>query len=99
MWSTLMHRFGRFPFFTLDKRQWMKNVISQEVEKGSSVVMFYVDIVKLTEVENRYGDVIAKRVLYIFERIMPAVSRHVFEIRGKILAIQKLWGDDFAIYV
>ncbi|KQL49241.1 diguanylate cyclase [Brevibacillus choshinensis] len=99
MWSTLMHRFGRFPFFTLDKRQWMKNVISQEVEKGRSVVMFYVDIVKLTEVENRYGDVIAKRVLHIFERIMPAVSRHVFEIRGKILAIQKLWGDDFAIYV
>ncbi|MGG1663883.1 GGDEF domain-containing protein [Brevibacillus sp. NRS-1366] len=99
MLSTLIKRFRRFPFFSLDKRQWMKNVISQEVDKGHSVVMFYVDIVKLTDVENRYGDSSAKRVLHIFERILPAVSRQVFEIKGKILAIQKLWGDDFAIYV
>jgi len=99
MWSTLMHRFRRFPFFSLDKRQWMKQVISQEIEKGRSVILFYVDIVKLTELENRYGDMIAKRVLHIFERILPAVTRHVFDFRGKALAIQKLWGDDYAIYV
>lgn len=99
MWSMLTRKFRRFPVFSLDKRQWMKNVIHQEVGKGKRVIMFYVDIVKLTEVENRYGDVIAKRVLHIFERILPHVSRQVFEIRGSILAIQKLWGDDFAIYV
>lgn len=100
MWlSTLLKPFRRFPFFSLDKRQWMNKVIRQEVDKGRSVIMFYVDIVKLTEVENRYGDIVAKRVLQIFERILPAVSRQVFEIRGRILLIQKLWGDDFAIYV
>lgn len=99
MWSTLKQHFRRIPFFSLDKRQWMKQIIRQEVDKGRSIIMFYVDIVKLTEVENRYGDVIAKRVLQQFERIMPPVSRQVFEMRGKILAIQKLWGDDFAIYV
>ncbi|WP_312108684.1 bifunctional diguanylate cyclase/phosphodiesterase [Brevibacillus reuszeri] len=99
MLSTLIKRFRRFPFFSLDKRTWLKNVIGQEFDKGRSVVMFYVDIVKLTDVEYRYGDSSAKRVLQIFERILPAVSRQVFEIKGNILAIQKLWGDDFAIYV
>ncbi|MFD2371828.1 EAL domain-containing protein [Brevibacillus sp. GCM10020057] len=99
MWSTLMQRFRRFPFFSLDRHQWMKQILSQEIEKGRSVVMFYVDIVKLTELENRYGVTVAKRVLHAFERILPAVTRQVFDLRGKSLAIQKLWGDDYAIYV
>ncbi|MCG5249951.1 bifunctional diguanylate cyclase/phosphodiesterase [Brevibacillus agri] len=99
MLSTLIRRFRCFPYFSLDKRQWMKTVIRQEINKGRNVVLFYVDIVKMTEVEQRYGDTSAKRVLHIFEGILPAVARQAFEIKGRILAIQKLWGDDFAIYV
>lgn len=98
MLSTLIKRFRRIPYISLDKRQWMKAMIRQEVEREKKVVMFYIDIVKLTEVEQRYGDTSAKRVLHIFESILPAVARQAFEIKGRIIAIQKLWGDDFAIY-
>lgn len=98
MLSTLVKRFRRIPFFSLDKRQWMKAIIRQEVERDNKVVMFYIDIVKLTEIEQRYGDTSVKRVLHIFESILPAVAREAFEIKGRIIAIQKLWGDDFAIY-
>jgi diguanylate cyclase (GGDEF)-like protein len=99
MWSTLLNRLQRFSIHSLDRRPRIKSMIAQEVGKGAAVVLFYVDIVKMTEIENRYGDAVAKRVLHIFERTLPAVCRDVFEIKGKVLAIQKLWGDDFAIYV
>jgi len=77
----------------------LKAAINQEISRGHTVLLFYVDIAKLTEIENRYGDTVAKRVLHRFEKALYQVSRTIFEIRGKLLAIQKLWGDDFAIYV
>lgn len=99
MWSKLRKRFRRFSVFALDKRRTITSMIAEEVGNGATVVLFYVDIVKLTDIENRYGDLIAKRVLHIFERTLPTVCQDVLEIKGRVLAIQKLWGDDFAIYV
>jgi EAL domain-containing protein (putative c-di-GMP-specific phosphodiesterase class I)/CBS domain-containing protein/GGDEF domain-containing protein len=99
MWSSLLARIRRRSVFTTDKRYYIKSILSQEVAKGSNVILFYVDIVKMTEIENRYGDTSAKRVLQMFERTVQAVSRMIFEIKGNVLGIQKLWGDDFAIYV
>ncbi|MGA3513631.1 hypothetical protein, partial [Lactiplantibacillus plantarum] len=68
MWSKLRKRFRRFSVFALDKRRTITSMIAEEVGNGATVVLFYVDIVKLTDIENRYGDLIAKRVLHIFER-------------------------------
>ncbi|USG63578.1 EAL domain-containing protein [Brevibacillus ruminantium] len=99
MWSKLTKRLRRFSIFSLDRRSTITSLIGQEVRVGKTVVLFYVDIVKMTDIENRYGDLIAKRVLHIFERILPGVCRDVLEIKGQVLAIQKMWGDDFAIYV
>jgi len=82
-----------------DVRHYMKTAISQEVRKGAQVILFYVDIVRLTELEQRLGDQAAKRVLQILEKTLFNVSRELFEIKGKLLGIQRLWGDDFAIYV
>lgn len=99
MWSTLLNRLQRFSILSLDRRPRLTSMIAQEVGKGAAVVLFYADIVKMTAIENRYGDTAAKRVLHIFERTLPEVCRDVFEIKGKVLAIQRLWGDDFAVYV
>jgi diguanylate cyclase (GGDEF)-like protein len=99
MWSKLLKRFRPFSVFTTDRRFYVKSIISQEVTRGSTVILFYVDIVKMTEIENRYGDTIAKQVLQIFERTLLTVSRMIFEIKGKVVGIQRLWGDDFAVYV
>lgn len=96
-WAKGLRR--RFSIFSLDKRSTVTSQIGQEVRGGATVVLFYADIVRMTEIENRYGDMIAKRVLHIFERILPGVCRDVLEIKGRVLAIQRMWGDDFAIYV
>ncbi len=99
MWSSLVNRLRRNPVYTTDMRYYVRSIISQEVAKGNTVILFYVDIVKMTEIEYRYGDTSAKRVLQMFERTIQTVSRMIFEIKGIVLGIQKLWGDDFAIYV
>jgi diguanylate cyclase (GGDEF)-like protein len=99
MFSSLFSLLRRKTIVTTDKRYYVKAAIQHEVMRGASVVLFYVDIVKLTEIETRYGDNTAKRVLQIFEKTLLMVARQIFEIKGKLLGIQKLWGDDFAIYV
>ncbi|UFJ42845.1 EAL domain-containing protein [Brevibacillus humidisoli] len=87
------------PIFLTEKKMRLKSLISQEIARGASVLLFYVDIVKLTEVETRYGDLAAKHLLQRFEKILYAVSRNLFDAAGKLLGVQNLWGDDYAVYV
>lgn len=98
MFSKLWHKFYQPPIIWSEKKFRLKSLISQEVASGASVVLFYVDIVKMTEIEHRYGDLFAKRVLHRFEKVVHTAADRLFQIKGKLLGIQKLFGDDFAIY-
>ncbi|MGE5703660.1 MAG: GGDEF domain-containing protein [Clostridia bacterium] len=75
-----------------------KSAIAHEMRKESAVVLFYVDIVRLTEIENRYGDMTAKRVITRYEHVLPEVAHSILGIKGAVLGILKLWGDDYAVY-
>jgi len=99
MVPSLMNWFRREQIYSSEKRYKLKKTIAQEKSRGAAVIMFYIDIVKLTEIENRYGDQAAKRVLRIFERTLVNEARNILEIKGKVMGIQRLWGDDFSIYV
>lgn len=99
MWTSLLQKFSKTPIVLTEKKFRLKTVISQEIASGASVLLFYVDIVKLTDIEHRYGDMVAKRIIHRFEKIVLSAAKRVFEIKGKLLGIQKLFGDDFAIYV
>lgn len=93
-----MRSFGRMPFLLRENRVGFKAAISQELRKESAVILFYVDIVRLTEIETRYGDMTVKRVLAHYEQLLPEVAQAILGIKGLVLGIVKLWGDDFAIY-
>lgn len=99
MFSSLASLLRQKKMMWTDRRYYVKSAISQEVTRGASVQLFYVDIVKLTDIENRYGDHTAKQVLQTFEKTIYHTAGQILEIKGKLLGIQKLWGDDFAIYV
>ncbi|MGN7468883.1 EAL domain-containing protein [Brevibacillus sp. SAFN-007a] len=98
MLSTLIRLFRGVPPYFPDQREWMKAIMRQEMDKGRHVVLFYVDIVNRTETQQRYGATSAKRMLPVLAEILPAVARQALEIKGRILTIQQLGGDDFAIY-
>ncbi|WP_255298359.1 EAL domain-containing protein [Brevibacillus dissolubilis] len=98
-WMDWLSALRPTPFVMSNKKFRLKTTIGQEISRGSVVMLFYVDIVRLTEIENRYGDTAAKRILLRFEKVLAQAAKQIFEIKGKLLAIQKLWGDDFAIYV
>lgn len=98
MFSALWNKLRHHPVIWTEKKFRLKSLINQEVTSGASVLLFYVDIVKLTEIEHRYGDLFAKRVLHRFEKVVHTAADRLFQIKGKLLGIQKLFGDDFAIY-
>ncbi|WP_126427412.1 bifunctional diguanylate cyclase/phosphodiesterase [Brevibacillus marinus] len=95
-WQRLL---GKRPVILAGKKMRLRSRISQEISRGASVLLFYVDIVKLTEVETRYGELAAKHLLERFEKILYGVSRTVFADTGNLLGIENLWGDDYAVYV
>ncbi|MGC5324490.1 GGDEF domain-containing protein [Brevibacillus sp. SYSU BS000544] len=98
MLRSLFHLFNKTPIVLSEKKYRLQTVISQTFATGSTVVLFYVDIVKLTDIEHRYGDMVTKRIIQRFERIVMSAAKRIFGIKGKLLGIQKLFGDDFAIY-
>ncbi|RNB81575.1 GGDEF domain-containing protein [Brevibacillus fluminis] len=98
MFFSWMRSLQKWPVFLRENRVEFKNAIAQELRKESAVILFYVDIVRLTEIENRYGDMTAKRVLTRYEQLLPEVAQSILGIKGLVLGIVKLWGDDFAIY-
>lgn len=98
MLQSLFQLFRKNPIMLSEKKYRLQSVISQTVSSGSKVVLFYVDIVKLTEIEHRYGDMVAKRIIHRFEKIVMTAAKRIFDSKGRLLGIQKLFGDDFAIY-
>jgi diguanylate cyclase (GGDEF)-like protein len=87
------------PVVQSETRSQIVKVLSRELEQNKSLVLFYIDIAKLSEIERRYGQTMGDQIIHSLEKSLPSVSQKIFRGRAKLTAIDKLWADDYAVYI
>ncbi|BAU29489.1 diguanylate cyclase (GGDEF)-like protein [Aneurinibacillus soli] len=87
------------PFVYTDQRMQVKKLLEAELAQSRHVVLLYLDIIKLSEIEAKFGQLVTSRVLQQMDHALLAACRQVMEPPVRLIAVQKLWGDDYAVYI
>ncbi|HJV44182.1 MAG TPA: EAL domain-containing protein [Bacillota bacterium] len=87
------------PIIHSESRTQIMKIIGNELENKRSVVLFYMDIAKLTEIESQFGYSAANQVISCLEKSLPSVCQEIFKGGIRLVALDKLWADDYVIYV
>lgn len=86
---------------TLWDKPFHTSVVVRRVEGalgcGRFVALIYLDLVGFRELERSLGPVVARGILSCMENALQAFAPALPP--GAQIAIQNLWGDDFAVYV
>jgi EAL domain-containing protein (putative c-di-GMP-specific phosphodiesterase class I)/GGDEF domain-containing protein/predicted transcriptional regulator len=70
--------------------------IDSHIKQRRSVAVLYFDLVKFTEIEQCYGNVVSKKILDQFKKTLQTeMPRLLWNL--KILAVENLWGDDYVV--
>ncbi|WCN37207.1 bifunctional diguanylate cyclase/phosphodiesterase [Aneurinibacillus uraniidurans] len=87
------------PFVYTDQRMQVKKLLEAELAQSRHVVLLYLDIIKLSEIEAKFGQLVTSRVLQQMDHALLEACRQVMEPPVRLIAVQKLWGDDYAVYI
>ncbi len=87
------------PFVYTDQRAQVKKLLEDELAYSRDVILLYLDIIKLSEIEAKFGNIVAGRVLQHMDNILLAACRHILHLPTRLIAVQKLWADDYAVYL
>ncbi|MEW9668409.1 EAL domain-containing protein [Ammoniphilus sp. 3BR4] len=83
---------------TNQRGKWIRTM-REELHERSTLLLIYIDIERLTQVELAYGEVMSRRFIQIVEKLIVSISSEWFQNKAKVIAIEPLWADDFAIYL
>lgn len=83
---------------TNQRGKWIRTM-REELYEQSTLLLLYVDIERLTQVEQAYGEGMSRKFIQIVEKLLLNVSSKWFQNKAKVIAIEPLWADDFAIYL
>ncbi|MEZ2659967.1 GGDEF domain-containing protein [Aneurinibacillus aneurinilyticus] len=87
------------PFVYTDQRVQVKRRLENELAAGRHVVLLYLDIMKLSDIELKFGYMAAGRILQHMDQALLIACRHSLMPPTRLIAIQKLWADDYAVYL
>ena len=82
-----------------DQRMQVKKLLEAELAQSRHVVLLYLDIIKMSEIEAKFGQLVTSRVLRHMDEALLDACYQVIESPVKLIAVQKLWGDDYAVYI
>jgi diguanylate cyclase (GGDEF)-like protein len=100
MWSFVDKMFKhKVPFIYTDQRYQVKKLLKAQFALSRTIVLFYLDIKNMSEIEAKFGFQEAGHILSQLERVLLAASHSVLRDKADLVAIQKLWGDDYAVYI
>lgn len=71
--------------------------ISDSLQAGKSVVLFYFDIARFHEIEQGCGMEIADHIIKLFDATLSIGLKELYKENNRILAAECLWGDDFIV--
>jgi len=87
------------PFVYTDQRVQIKKRLETELAARHHVVLLYLDIIKLSDIEMKFGYLTAGRILQYMDQALLVACRHTLKDPAQLIAIQKLWADDYAVYI
>lgn len=98
---SFLNRFRRkkTPFVYTDQRMQLKNQVEAELTAYRDVVLVYLDIIKLSDIELKFGYLTAGRILQHMDQALLIACQHTIRPPANIVAVQKLWADDYAVYL
>ncbi|WP_027414758.1 GGDEF domain-containing protein [Aneurinibacillus terranovensis] len=98
---SLIKGFGRKKTSLLytDQRFQVKKLLEAQFLLSRTVLLFYLDIINMSDIEVKYGYSAASKIIYQLDHILNAACHAVFRNNAHLVAVQKLWGDDYAIYI
>ncbi|WCK54550.1 GGDEF domain-containing protein [Aneurinibacillus sp. Ricciae_BoGa-3] len=89
----------KVPFIYTDQRYQVKKLLKEQFARSKTIVLFYLDIKNMSEIEAKFGFQEAGHILIQLERVLLDASHSVLRGEAALIAIQKLWGDDYAVYL
>ncbi|GED14605.1 EAL domain-containing protein [Aneurinibacillus migulanus] len=87
------------PVVYTDQRVQVKKRLENELAAGRHVVLLYLDIMRLSDIELKFGYMAAGRILQHMDQALLVACRHSLTPPTRLIAIQKLWADDYAVYL
>lgn len=87
------------PFVYTDQRMQIKKQVEAELTACRDVALIYLDIIKLSDIELKFGYLIAGRILQHMDQALLIACQHIINPPARLIAVQKLWADDYAVYV
>lgn len=97
-WSAFQNKLIKY-FMIKDPRSRLKEMTQKELEYNHTVVLFYLDIVKLTDIEGKYGYSTSNKIIKALEDNIVSAAHRIFKFPARIIGYHRLWGDDFSIFV
>ncbi|WCK55453.1 GGDEF domain-containing protein [Aneurinibacillus sp. Ricciae_BoGa-3] len=89
----------KVPYIYTDQRYQVKKLLKAQFARSKTIFLLYLDIKNMSEIEAKFGFQEAGHILFQLESVLLDASHSVLRGEADLIAIQKLWGDDFAVYL
>jgi EAL domain-containing protein (putative c-di-GMP-specific phosphodiesterase class I)/CBS domain-containing protein len=83
----------------IERRNKLIERIKLELQNSLYLSLFYIEIINRLELEMRFGELACIQVIQALEKILPKFCYEVFQGATKLVAIDKPWVDNYAIYI
>lgn len=97
-WNEMGNKYLKY-FMIKDPRSKLKETIQKELEINHTVVLIYLDIVKLSDIEGKYGFSISNEIIKTLEDNIVSAAQSIFKLPARLIGYHRLWGDDFSVFV
>jgi diguanylate cyclase (GGDEF)-like protein len=87
------------PFLYTDQRVQIKKKLEAELAASRQIMLVYLDIIKLSDIEMKFGYRVAGRILQHMDQALLMACHQVLQAPIQLIAVQKLWADDYAVYL
>lgn len=89
----------RRSLFVPTRDAYVNRQIEQTLVSGRAVLLVYLDIVRLEDLEVRYGEAVISRALETVEETIRELAARFFVGEETLLSVTHIWGDDFLFFV
>lgn len=87
------------PVIYIEKRNQIIKRMDLELQKNFHISLFYIEIMNLSEMETKFGELACLKINRMLEKILPNICHEVFKGSMKLVAIDKPWVHNYAIYM